>query len=117
MSDGDHERCQQVQTHVVFGSNAGASHESRTAARVPWSGILCVAVPVVAEQLTDVLDWMRLLRRWVVERTLAWLQSQPPLGRRFRGVNRERQCMGLYRLSATADQKVSLTYTPQSDKA
>ena len=43
-------------------------------------------------------------------------QSQPPLGKRFRGVNRERQGVGLYRLSATADQKISLTYALQSRK-
>ena len=44
-------------------------------------------------------------------------QSQPPLGKGFRGVNRERQGVGLYRLSATADQKISLTYALQSVKA
>jgi hypothetical protein len=42
-------------------------------------------------------------------------QPQPPLGKGFRGVNRERQGVGLYRLCAAADQKTSLTRSAISE--
>src|ERR1700740_1645653 len=38
-------------------------------------------------------------------------QSQPPSGKGFRGVDCERQSLGLHRLCAVAHQKISLTIT------
>ena len=38
-------------------------------------------------------------------------QSQPPSGKGFRGVDCERQSLGLHRLCAVADQTISLTIT------
>src|SRR6516162_1095991 len=38
-------------------------------------------------------------------------QSQPPSGKGFRGVDCERQSVGLHRLCAVAHQKISLTLT------
>jgi len=67
-------------------------------------------------------DALAKLGKWTIEivkratatplgcRTNARLaQSQPPLSKGFRGVNRERQGVGLYRLCAATDQKTSLT--------
>jgi transposase len=68
----------------------------------------------IVKRAADAAGFQLLPRRWVVERTLAWLNRKPPLGKGFRGVNRQRQGVGLYRLSATADQKISLTYALQS---
>jgi transposase len=71
----------------------------------------------IVKRAADAAGFQLLRRRWVVERTLAWLNRKPPLGKGFRGVNRERQGVGLYRRSATADQKISLTHALQSSTA
>jgi hypothetical protein len=44
-------------------------------------------------------------------------QPKPPLGQGFRGVDRQRQIVGLHRLGSAADQEVSLTNILQSGEA
>ena len=70
----------------------------------------------IVKRAAGAAGFQLLPRRWVVERTLAW-SIATAAWQGFRGVNRERQGVGLYRLSATADQKISLTYALQSVKA
>jgi transposase len=46
-----------------------------------------------------------LKRRWVVERTLAWLNPQPASGEGFRGIYRKLCCLASYRQHQAAYQK------------
>jgi putative transposase len=51
----------------------------------------------IVKRAADAIGFELLPRRWVVERTFALTQSQSPSGKGFRGIDRQRQGMGLYR--------------------
>src|SRR5215510_8694643 len=57
----------------------------------------------------DAAGFQLLPRRWVVERTPLLAQSKPPLGKGFRGVDREGSNGSLHRRCATPHQEISLT--------
>src|SRR3974377_664061 len=65
----------------------------------------------IVKRAADAAGFQLLPRRWVVERTLAWLKSKPSPGKGFRGFDRERQSMGLHRFGTAPYQEISLTNT------
>ncbi len=68
----------------------------------------------IVKRAAEAAGFQLLPRRWVVERTLAWLNLKPPPGKGFRGVDRQRQSLGLHRLSAAARTEISLNRTQSS---
>ena len=63
----------------------------------------------IVKRAADAAGFQLLPRRWVVERTLAWLNRNRRLAKGFRGVDRERQSVGLHRLGAAPHREISLT--------
>ena len=61
----------------------------------------------IVKRAADAAGFQLLPRRWVVERSRL-AQSKPPLGKGFRGVDRERQSVGLHRLCAAPHQEIDL---------
>jgi transposase len=64
----------------------------------------------IVKRAADAAGFKLLPRRWVVERTLAWLNRNRRLAKDF-DIDCERQSVGLHRLCAIAHQKISLTIT------
>ena len=69
------------------------------------------------KRAADAAGFKLLPRRWVVERTLAWLNRNRRLAKDFEASIASAKAWVYNRLSATADQKISPTYALQSVKA
>jgi putative transposase len=65
----------------------------------------------IVKRAADAAGFQLLPRRWVVERTLAWLNRNRRLAKGFRGFDRERQSVGLHRLCTAPYQEIGLTLT------
>ena len=65
----------------------------------------------IVKRAADATGFKLLPRRWVVERTLAWLNRNRRLAKDFEAFDRERQSLGLHCLCAVAHQTISLTIT------
>ena len=68
----------------------------------------------IVKRAADAAGFVVLPRRWVVERTLAWLNRNRPPGKGFRGYDCQRQSVGLHRLSAVVHKEISLNRALQS---
>jgi transposase len=68
----------------------------------------------IVKRAADAAGFQLLPRRWVVERTLAWLNRNRRLAKDFEATIARRQSVGLHRLSAVAPKEISLNRAQSS---
>jgi transposase len=60
----------------------------------------------IVTRATGVTDFHLLPRRWVVERTLAWLNRNRPTGKGLRDLNHQRDNLDLHRFHTASHQEI-----------
>jgi hypothetical protein len=62
----------------------------------------------IVTRAAGVPGFQLLPRRWVVERTLAWLNRKPPTGEGLRDLNRKRHSLDLHRFRTASHQEIGI---------